>query len=287
MSALVNMADIFPDEDFNCRGHFNKMEVSDLAKDIEQKTSLMPDKLGLIEPIILRVHEASEIAKSGGKPYGLVAGFRRYFAFVVLKRDKIPAEILHGITQAQAAIINLSENVQRKDLNILQEAMALKKLHEMRIPRDSVAKELGVSSGWVQTRYNLLELPEEIQHEAASGIINQKQIKEIWSLKNTDKQFEAVRKLKDAKARGDKGEIKIKEKKEVDPTAPKLRSRTHIFEMMSHISGILGHGFHTRGMAWAAGELSTFDLLKELKEQAVVKGVSYTIPQTGTIFNGE
>ncbi len=280
------MKDIFIDEDFNCRGHFNKIDVAELATDIEKQTPIIQETMGLIQPVTVRILTGPEIVKCG-KAYGLVAGFRRYFAFEVLKRTEIPCNVIQGITPAQAAIINLAENIKRKDLNILQEANALAKLHAASIPRDTVARELGVSSGWVQTRFNLLDLPEDIQKEAASGLINQKQIKEIWSLKSTEKQYEAVRKIKDAKIKGERAaDIEIKKPKD-DPTKPKVRQRTEIFAMMKHIAGILGYGFYSRVQSWDSGELATLDLLKELKVLADEKGVSYTVPPTGTIFNGE
>ncbi len=286
VSSLIGMKAILIDEEFNCRGQFNKMEVAELAKDIEEKTLMLPHQLGLIQPVTIRVLTPDEVVKSG-KAYGLVAGFRRYFAFEVLKRNEIPCVILHNITPAQAAIINLSENVQRKDLNILQEAHALAKLKALGIPRDHVAAQLSVSSGWVQTRYNLLDLPEEIQAEAASGLITQKQIKEIWSLGGKDKQFEAVRKIKDAKLRGDKAsDIEIKKKKE-DANAKKPRNRTEIFEMMQHIRGIFGVRYEQKIGAWCAGEIGTLDFLLATKEEAVKHNLSYTVPPTGTIFNGE
>src|SRR5690606_1891994 len=116
--------------------------------------------------------------------------------------DVIPCMVKSGLDEVQARILNLGENLKRKDLNILQEARAISHLHEFGVPRDHVAAELGVSSGWVQTRYYLLELPEDIQEECAAGVINQAQIKQLYTLRDKpDQQFEAVKKIKDAKAR--------------------------------------------------------------------------------------
>jgi ParB/RepB/Spo0J family partition protein len=282
---LINMSDVWANEDFNCRGHFDKIEVAELAQDIDSKAQTLPDTLGLIQPVSVRVLSADETKQSNGKPYALVAGFRRYFACQVLKRDKIAVNVMHGISENQAAIINLAENMKRKDLNMVQEAQAIAKLHRKGIPRDHVARELGVSSGWVQIRYNLLELPEEIQKEAAMGMINQKQVKELWSLKDSGKQFEAVRAIKDAKAKGE-GVPQIKKIKD-NPDAPKVRSRTDIHDMIVHVAGVLGMGFHTRCLAWTGQEIGTRELLADLEREAKAKGLNYKMPASGTIFNGE
>lgn len=259
---------IYCDGEFNCRGSIAPFEVSDLAKSIKDR--------GLQSPI--SVQPASDV--QGGLPmnprtgvpfdFRIVAGHRRYTAFRVLGQQdakylKIPCFVKSGLDDKNARIYNLIENFQRQDLNILQEAHALKHLADAGIARETVAKEIGMSGGWVQVRYYLLTLPEQIQQEAAAGIITQHQIKQLCSLSSPDEQFEAVRKIKEAKDRGESG-INVGKKKKRPTTEKKPRKREEIFEMMELIAATAaGYGLHTRAMAWCAGQIPTCELFDDIK----------------------
>jgi hypothetical protein len=157
-------------------------------------------------------------------------------------------------------------------LNILQEANAIKHLHEFGLPRDDVAQELGVSSGWVQTRYYVLEMPEDIQQEIASGVINQLQVKKLYSLRdNVEAQYEAVRLIKQAKARGEKpphiGKTKPK------PTnVKKERKRPEITKMITMIGKKYEYGVATRALAWSAGEITTDEFFESLADAIEAQG---------------
>jgi ParB/RepB/Spo0J family partition protein len=279
---LTDIDKIHVDEEFNSRGHFNKIDVSDLAADIEKQTEVNPETLGLLNPVTVRVYGPEE-AKATGFPYGLVAGFRRLFAFKVLGRKQIPAFHKENMSAVQAAIVNLSENIHRQDLNVLQEAHALKKLKDKGIGREIIAKEIGKSPGWVQVRFNLLDLPEEIQLEAAAGTITQFHIKQLYSIKDKQKQFEAVRKIKTAKANNERAADVVIQKPTSSANTKRVRSRPDIFHMMDYMSSTIGRGLHTRFGAWSAGEITDYEFLQAMKEYADEHGIDYTIPTGGTI----
>jgi ParB/RepB/Spo0J family partition protein len=274
----IPMAEIHSDQGFNCRGFIAPMDVHSLAKDIDQN--------GLQFPIA--VQPAEEIAGElpDGKCYRIVAGHRRHRAFEILRRDVIPAMIKRGLTEVQARVFNLSENLQRAELNILQEAKALLKLKELGLVQEAAAEAVGRTRSWVQIRYNLLELPEVIQEEAAAGLLNQAQIKQIYGLKGTsddptkvqEAQFAAVRAIKNALLRGEKG-ISVAKKPEADPYKKKRRAKNEVQDMIHHIgkSGP-GFGFATRCLAWANGEINTAELYLEIKHQCQEIGKSYVIP---------
>ena len=136
------------------------------------------------------------------------------------------------MSEVDARFMNLSENTQRTDLNILQEARALQRLYELGVPEPDVAERLGKSRGWVQIRFILLKLPEEIQEECAAGILTHKQIRDVYThyrADGKDAAFEIVKKLKDAKLRGGKT---IRAQKKPKPNARRHRKRPEIFEMM-------------------------------------------------------
>lgn len=268
---MIDTAVIWSDTDFNCRGEIAPMQVMDLCQDIERN--------GLQFPIA--VQPLLDVSDATGAPpaaeYRIVAGHRRFKAYQVLQathRDdevnqyiKIPCMLKPGLTDIEARVLNLGENLKRQDLNILQEARAIEKLSIAGVPRDHVAAELGKSSGWVQARYNLLALPEPVQEEAAAGLLTQYQVKQLYSLRNDEEQlFEAVRKIKDAKAKGEKGTYVGKKQKQ-KTTVKKTRKANEMMEMSELIGNSpIGYGLQTRVLAWASGNITTEALFTDFRQ---------------------
>lgn len=267
----LEMRRLFHDESFNCRGQISPMDVADLARSIE--------KNGLQFPIT--VHEGPFVGQPAstldGFDFRIIAGHRRHKAYWVMQRPTIPCMIRTGLTEAQARILNLGENFDRKDLDIVQEARALAALEKAGVPRDTVARELNKSSSWVQVRYYLLRMPVEIQAEAAAGVLNQYQIKQLYSLESAEEQFEAVKKIKDAKIKGEKPADVGKRKKQPTNTK-KERKRSEMFEMMELIAKSLGYGLPTRVLAWATGEIATDELFADIGKAAAAEGKHFMPP---------
>ena len=258
---MIPLSDVYSDDDFNCRGAIAPIDVAELAQDIQLN--------GLQFPIT--VQPSKDVEHDIPCPWRIIAGHRRFKAFEVLERhskdfNQIPAIVRRCLSEIQARVLNLGENIKRKDLNILQEAKALEKLYEAGVPRDHVAKLLSKSSGWVQNRYALLSLPKDIQLECANGIINQQQIKQLYSLRYDPlKQYEAVRLIKEAKARGQK--IKhVGKRKKMATNTKKARHRNECFDMIEIVVSAVGYGLHTRALAWAAGEITTAEFFKSIEE---------------------
>lgn len=248
--------EIFQDTSWNCRGPISPIEVVDLMKDI--------DKHGLLSPVIVMPWN-----KNGYK-YKLVAGFCRTKAFVQLNRETIPAFIQESLTDADARILNLRENLHRRDLNIVQEANAIKPLRiEEGMSEKSIAKEFGKSLTWVSIRLMLLELEPEIQHVAASGILTQDMIKKIHS-ESKERRFELVRKIKDKTFRLD--DVKVtKPLKVFNRHKKELPVPSIILAIQEKIYDIAGPSIVTRVLAWCAGEISynevRIDILKYLEDE--------------------
>jgi len=268
----IELIRIYNDSKFNCRGAILPMDVVDLAKDI--------DANGLQFPIA--VQPATDV--DGGLPDGydfrIVAGHRRYTAFRVLKRDVIPAMIKKGYSELKARLVNLSENLKRKELNILQEARAVKRLRDFGMIQETIATTLGMSRGWVQVRFKLLDLPEDIQETAAAGILNQYQIRQISDLKEPTRQYEAVRKIKNARLNGEKG-VDVGKKPQEDPFKKKRQSKGSVQIMMTHMIQTVGYGLHTRVLAWANGEINSAELFFDIKKYAKDNDTEYIIPIKG------
>jgi ParB/RepB/Spo0J family partition protein len=267
----IDMSRIYSDADFNCRGTILPIDVVDLIKDIEQH--------GLQFPIAVQP-EFDTDGLPDGFDFRIVAGHRRHAAFRIAKKTYIPCMIKVGLTEIQARLLNLGENLKRQELDITQEAKAIKHLKDLGLNRRQTSEQLGVSMSWVQVRYNLLDLPQEIQNEASAGLLNQYQIKEIYGLKDPDQQFEAVKKIKDARLRGEKG-ISVGKSIATDPFKKRRQPKNIVQEMIEHMGDTIGYGLHTRFGAWANGEISTADLYFDIRAYAEDKGIDYDIPISG------
>lgn len=270
------MSKILFDEEFNCRGPIAPMDVVDLVNNIREN--------GLLQAVVVAPLSDEQKEKHPDKDYLLIAGYRRYTAFKVLERDVIPANIVNNTIDAvEARFFNLSENLQRKDLNIIQEAKAIASLEKFNISEDAAARKLGVSRGWIQVRYMVLRLPEVVQAEIAAGWLSHKQIRDAYShLKESGEEacLEVVKEFKDDKLKGRKGtRKKAKKDKEKELNKKVHRKRPEIFEMQDHICDQMGNNVITRTLAWCAGEISTMEFHDVVKEHAEYLGKNYVRPE--------
>ncbi|MFA5758462.1 MAG: ParB/RepB/Spo0J family partition protein [Clostridia bacterium] len=257
---------IFSDDDFNCRGKIVYLDVADLAKDIERN--------GLQFPIT--VQPSANLDLQPGYDFRIIAGHRRFAAFRVLKRESIPAMVRHNLSELQARLLNLSENLKRQELDILQEANAVKKLRDLGLTQETIGTELGMSRSWVQVRFALLDLPAVIQAEAAAGMLNQAQIRQLCSFGSEEEQYEAVRKIKESKLRGERG-LDVGKKPSEKPFVKKRQSKAAVQDMIIHIGKNLGYSLTTRALAWANGELSSAELYFDIKSEMDQQGKFYDI----------
>lgn len=264
----IPIAEILSDDDFNCRGAITPMSVVDLAKDIQER--------GLIQPVTLAPYN-----KDGYK-YRLIAGFRRFEAHRIIQKNTIDGIVREDmIDEKECRFFNLSENLHRADLTIMQEARALLHLQEIGVGEHDAAARLNKSRGWIQVRYLLLKLPKAVQAEVEAGFINQTQIRELYTIYRNhteEKLFAAVRKLKDAKIMGKK--ITTVDPDKLSPKAKRPRKRPEIFEMLGHVAHFAQMGLHTRCLAWAAGEISDDELYDSLHEFCDNNGRNYIRPVT-------
>ncbi len=271
----IPMSILYHDDTFNCRGVIAPMDVATLAKAIDTNGLQFPIT---VQPVcdIEGAPLRDELTKQKIE-YRIIAGHRRHKACTCLGWKSIPCMIRRGLSEAQARVLNLSENFDREDLNIVQEAEALKHLELAGIPRDDVATMINKSSGWVQVRYYLLRMPKPIQEEAAAGFLNQYQIKKLYSMETEEEMFDAVKKIKDAKAKGEKPP-EVGGRKKKSTTVKKERKRGEMSDMQDIIRGALGNGRDTRALAWAAGEISTAELFADIAREAEAMGKHFVAP---------
>lgn len=122
--------------------------------------------IGVIEPVIV----VPLGRKANGHRYQLVAGFRRYSAACEAGLDRIPAVVKSGLDETQILEIRLVENLQRLDMNPIEEARAVRDLSsKTKLNQEGVGTRIGRSGAWVSLRIGLLELPEDVQERLADG----------------------------------------------------------------------------------------------------------------------
>ena len=268
----IPMGEVFADEEFNCRGKIIPRDVVDLASDI--KTN------GLLQPVVVTPLAKDHPKRAEGYKWQLVAGFRRHMAHKINEAGQIQASIKKGLDEATARIMNISENIQRKDLNILQEARAIQKLKDLGISQADCGERLNTSRGWAQVRYMLLDLPDPIQQACADGVITTTQIRELHTILNKYGEqacFDAAKTIKEAKVKGKSAVIDPNRKK---TTSKRQRKKGEVFQMQEEVHRVLkGNCLATRALAWAAGEITTYDMLDSLREEAAKVGIPYQIPE--------
>lgn len=131
---------------------FHDDSIKELAASIKEN--------GVIQPVI--VHKVDE-------GYELIAGERRFRASKMLGLPAIPA-IIKTVQKAEALEIAIVENIQREDLNPMEQAKAYKLLmDDFGLTQEAVAKKVGKERPTVANTLRLLKLPEEIQHDIATG----------------------------------------------------------------------------------------------------------------------
>ncbi len=136
---------------------------------------------GLISPIIVR--EFSEGL------YEIIAGERRWRAAKLAGLKEVSIRILEA-SDSKAAELSLVENIQREDLNALEEASAIKSLaEEYGLSHEELAKRLGISRPSITNRLRLLNLPEEIQVFLRDGRISAGHARALITLEPKEKQI--------------------------------------------------------------------------------------------------
>lgn len=128
---------------------------------------------GIIQPIIVR---------KKGDEYELIAGERRLLAAENSGMKKVPA-IVKTASDEKSLEIALIENIQREDLNPMEEARAFARLiNEFGLSQEDVAEQVAKNRSTVTNTLRLLKLPEQIQHWLEEGILSTGHAKAILSL---------------------------------------------------------------------------------------------------------
>jgi ParB family chromosome partitioning protein len=161
------------------RKMFKHRELEELSQSIREH--------GLIQPLT--------VARRTDGKYDLIAGERRYRAASMLGLRTVPVTFREADTQDKL-LLALIENIQREDLNPIEEADGYRRLIvEFSLTQEDVAKKVGKARSTVANTLRLLELPDEIRDALAQGIIPAGSARAILSLKDAESQIRFYKKL--------------------------------------------------------------------------------------------
>ena len=152
------------------RKTFDKDALEELARSIEEN--------GLLQPILVREY--------GNGRYQIIAGERRFRASKIAGLSEIPAIILDR-DDRKVAEISLIENIQRQDLNPIEEAMAFKALaNDYGLTQEELSERVGKSRSAIANSTRLLDLPAPVLEMVASGELSAGHGRTLLGVKNSD-----------------------------------------------------------------------------------------------------
>lgn len=177
----LELSQIYPNPD-QPRKHFSRSKLEDLAQSIKE--------CGLLEPIVV-------VKRRNG--YMILAGERRFHACKMAGLKKAPVRVLSANRQ-KVAELSLLENLQREDLNLIEEANAYQGLLEMGLTMEELAQKMGFKQTWrIKERLNLLRLHQDYKDALVEKRLTPSQAQEISRLPH-DKQHQLYDMIMQGKA---------------------------------------------------------------------------------------
>ena len=178
---LIHISDIEPNKS-QPRKRFEEDSLQELADSIKQ--------YGVIQPLILQKRD---------KYYEIIAGERRWRAARMAGLKEIPA-IIKDYSPQEIVEIALIENIQREDLNPIEEAQTYQRLiHEFDLKQDEVAERVSKSRAAVTNSMRLLRLDERVQQMLIDEMLSSGHARAILPIEDVEKQYNTACKIFDEK----------------------------------------------------------------------------------------
>ena len=190
----VDIKEILPNP-YQPRRSFSQEELWELAKSIKE--------FGIIEPLIVRIND--------DRRYELIAGERRLRAAKLAGLEQVPI-ILRQYDDRRSAQIALIENLQRSDLNVVEEARAYRTLlDKFSMTQESVAQKVGKSRSHIANILRLLNLAEPVLQMLCENTLSMGQAKPLLSLNDEALQTEAAQLIADKQLSARQAEKLVKQ----------------------------------------------------------------------------
>lgn len=171
---LANVAiDQISPNPYQPRKTFNDASIEELARSVREH--------GIIQPLV--------VTRIGDHKYRLIAGERRFRAAQKAGLDTVPVVIKETMTDGDVLQVALIENIQREDLNPIEEAYAYHQLHEeFQLTQEEISKRVGKERSTVANFLRLLRLPDSVKKLLAAGQLSMGHARAILAVESAKKQ---------------------------------------------------------------------------------------------------
>ena len=178
---LVNITKVEPNRE-QPRKNFDEDALEELAESIKQ--------FGLLQPILVQDRKTY---------YEIIAGERRWRAAKKAGLKEVPV-IIKNLTEQEIVEISLIENIQREDLNPIEEAQAYKRLlTEFNLKQDEVAERVAKSRTAVTNSMRLLKLCDDVQQMIIDGMISTGHARALIPIEDAEQQYQIAQRIFDEK----------------------------------------------------------------------------------------
>ena len=178
---MVKLSKVEPNRE-QPRKNFDEDSLQELAESLKQ--------FGMLQPILVQ---------NRGDYYEIIAGERRWRAAKIAGLKEVPV-IVRELTDQEIVEISLIENIQREDLNPIEEAQAYKRLlTEFHLKQDEVAERVSKSRTAVTNSMRLLKLCDEVQKMVVDDMISTGHARTLISIEDPEEQYLIAQKIFDEK----------------------------------------------------------------------------------------
>ncbi|WP_068857719.1 ParB/RepB/Spo0J family partition protein [Perlucidibaca aquatica] len=186
---------------------------------------------GILQPIVVR--------EIGEQRYEIIAGERRWRAAQLAQLDKVPA-LIRDFSDEAAIALALIENIQREDLNPLEEALAMQRFaEEFKLTHQEVADAVGKSRAAVSNLLRLLGLNEEVKRSLAHGDLDMGHARALLALTSAQ-QLLAARQIIDKGMTVRQAESLVRQLLAEKPAAGERKPDPHVRQLQDRLSSQLG-----------------------------------------------
>ena len=204
---MVKLSKVEPNRE-QPRKNFDEDSLQELAESLKQ--------FGMLQPILVQ---------NRGDYYEIIAGERRWRAAKIAGLKEVPV-IVRELTDQEIVEISLIENIQREDLNPIEEAQAYKRLlTEFHLKQDEVAERVSKSRTAVTNSMRLLKLCDEVQKMVVDDMISTGHARALISIEDPEEQYLIAQKIFDEKLSVREVEKRVKDQHK-PPKQPKEENKT-------------------------------------------------------------
>lgn len=217
----VRLDNIVPNK-YQARHYFNEQKIKELAASIQTN--------GLVHPLLVRRRDEG---------YELIAGERRWRAAKAAGLADVPA-IVKEVNDAEMFELSLVENIQREDLNPLEEAEAYRQLMDnFNLSQEQLAQRIGKERSSIANMLRLLNLPDEVKTEILNGNVSAGHARAIMGLESLEDQESLAQRITGEKLSVREAEEVVKKLRKISITTTKQKN-VHIMEAEEELQRALG-----------------------------------------------